>query len=90
MLGRLRMSIDQCIKNYPSMAAKIFSNPRLQFKGWPKAKYDAKRLEEAISDIVALRTVGRDKVFLKNFEAPDDLCRTLVFLLTAIVVRHKY
>jgi hypothetical protein len=75
MLGRLRMSADQCVQNYPSMASKIFSNARLQFKGWPRNKYDAKVLEDAIDKIVQLRTDGK-KGHLATFESPDDLCRT--------------
>jgi hypothetical protein len=75
MLGRLRMSANQCVRNYPSMASKIFSNPRMQFKGWPRNKYDANVLQNAIDDIVQLRTDGRGKRLTK-FASPDDLCRT--------------
>jgi hypothetical protein len=75
MLGRLRMSANQCVKNYPSMASKIFSNPRVQFKGWPSNKYDANVLQNAICDIVHLRTDGKGKRLTK-FASPDDLCRT--------------
>jgi hypothetical protein len=76
MLGRLRMSVDQCVLKYPSMATKIFSNPRLQIKGWPKAKYDAKNLQSTINDIVQARLGCKDKDPYTAFHSPDDLCRT--------------
>lgn len=76
MLGRLRMRVDQCIGNYPSMARKIFGRARRQIKGWPKSKYDAKNLEQAIQDLVSIRTEKIEKDYLKEFESPDDLCRT--------------
>lgn len=77
MLGRLRMTADQCIAKYPEMARQIFSNPnRWQIKGHPKAKYDAKPLEDAINDIVKIRTKENANANMKGFKSPDDLCRT--------------
>ena len=77
MLGRLRMSVEQCVRHYPSMATKIFSKPhRFQFKGWPRAKYDEKPLEDAINDVVRARGGNKDKDRYTTFSSPDDLCRT--------------
>jgi hypothetical protein len=82
MLGRLRMSVKQCVDAYPSMVQQIFSHPhRFQFKGWPREKYEAKQIEDAVDKIVGIRTDngnGQDnsKSYLKTFASPDDLCRT--------------
>ncbi|KAH3957851.1 hypothetical protein HBI62_038030 [Parastagonospora nodorum] len=77
MLGRLRMSVDQCVRNYPDMVTKIFDKKRLQIKGWPKAKYSATGLETTIKEIVRTRN-GKDKDRYVNFKSPDDLCKTFV------------
>lgn len=60
------------------MTARIFANARLQYKGWPKSKYDAKQLQEAIDHIILSRN-QKEKDRLKNFKYPDDLCRTYVY-----------
>lgn len=69
------MSVDQCVHNYPTMVTRIFDKKRLQFKGWPKAKYDARGLETTIKDIVRVRN-GKDKDPYVNFKSPEDLCKT--------------
>lgn len=80
MLGRLRMTVDQCIANYSNMATKIFSFPRLQIKGWPHTKHDSRRLEAEIKQIVATRLAregGRaPREAWELFPSPPDLCRT--------------
>jgi len=77
MLGRLRMSVEQCVLHYPSMASKIFSKPhRFQFKGWPRSKYEAKPLEDAIKEIVRARGNNKEREPYTTFSSPDDLCRT--------------
>lgn len=76
MLGRLRMRVDQCLVNYPTMASNIFSNPRKQLKGWPKAKYDSTPLEDEIKKIVRSRIGENPKEEMMDFKSPDDLCRT--------------
>jgi len=78
MLARLRMSVEQCISNYPEMAKNIFSYPRKQIKGWPKNKHDAKRLEVEIQKVVTAR-IGEDpEKGSADFPWPEDLCRTYV------------
>jgi hypothetical protein len=79
MLGRLRMSVDQCIESYSNMAARIFSFPRFQLKGWPRSKYDSTRLEREIKQLVATRLDREGHNVRKAWElfpSPDDLCRT--------------
>ena len=56
MLGRLRMSVDDCIKAYKDLDGDIFRNPRtFSIRGpalWPKGKYDHRGLERAIRQVV--------------------------------------
>lgn len=78
MLGRLRMTADQCLANYPSMARNIFGNPRPSISGFPKDKFKAKVLEIEIKKIMETRTgrVESAQDEAHYFPAPEDLCRT--------------
>jgi hypothetical protein len=81
MLGRLRMTVEQCLLNYPDMANNIFNNPRLQIKGYPRNKHKAALLEKEIQKLMKARTgeEENEKSETHYFKAPEDLCRTLVF-----------
>lgn len=78
MLGRLKMSIDDCIQAYEDMAAKIFGaggTARLLIHG---ERYDDKKYEEAIKHIV--ETYGKPE---RNPDAPmltpdDQGCKVFV------------
>ena len=72
--------------NYPSMASRIFSTPRKQFKGWPKAKYDAALLKDEIENLVKIRTGKKAKEKWKRLQSPEDLCRTSV----AFFISHMH
>ncbi|OJD30282.1 calcium-independent phospholipase a2-gamma [Diplodia corticola] len=58
MLGRLRMSIDECISHYPALVKKIFSKPRAKMMGF-RDRYNPKHLEEAIQTLVAEKSPRR-------------------------------
>ncbi|MCJ1349383.1 hypothetical protein MMC31_007623 [Peltigera leucophlebia] len=81
MLGRLRMSIDDCITEYETLGPKVFAHPRpfhlrtLRF--WPCDKYDHRSLEKAIREVIDRRSPsvgGGDK----NFASDENRCRTIV------------
>ncbi|XTI93327.1 hypothetical protein V2W45_1215471, partial [Cenococcum geophilum] len=52
MLGRLRMSVDECIEKYPEMAKNIFGKSRMSLKGLINDKYDHNNLQREIQKIV--------------------------------------
>lgn len=79
MLGRLRMSIDDCIAEYETLGPKVFAHPRwfhvksLLF--WPRDKYDHRSLEKAIREVIDRRSplvYGGDK----SFASDENRCRT--------------
>lgn len=78
MLGRLRMSVAECLEPYRDMAKNVFGHKqRFAFGGLAKDRYDPKNLERQIQEIVRSR-IGTDETddrFLK-MPAPKDLCRT--------------
>lgn len=54
MLSRLRMSVDECIKEYEALGEQIFGNPRPIPNGatlWHK--FDCRTLEKVIKDVTA-------------------------------------
>ena len=83
MLGRLRMSVDDCIKEYTDLAGVVFGNPRtFSIRGpalWPREKYNHQRLKNAIIQVV-------EKHDLSDINAPEgqrlasdeDKCKTYV------------
>ena len=51
MLGRLRMSIEDCQKAYGKFAESVFNDPKRGF-GFQEGRYKATNLKKAIVDIV--------------------------------------
>ena len=87
MLGRLRMTVLECIKEYENLGSKIFGKPRfltrLQFPiVTDRAKYDAEKLKDIFQDVTRKRDQLTKEVHRNTrFPSERDLCRTLVFTL---------
>lgn len=79
MLSRLNMSVDECIDQYVSLGARIFSAQRFSIP--PSLKYnsmkkDTRRLEEMLKNMVDSR---REKVSIDeegHFASTSDRCKT--------------
>ena len=82
MLGRLDMSVEDCLRAYKRLGHEIFGKPRIRHVGqkipflWhPRSKYNHKKFEELIKSFVNERAplhpeqVGRRNHLL---EAPPD------------------
>jgi hypothetical protein len=68
MLGRLRMSIDECIKAYTDLSEDVFHKKRrlpIGVKGDLKERYDSKALEFAVKKILKDRDMD-ENALLKN------------------------
>jgi hypothetical protein len=53
MLGRLRMSVDDCIEAYPDLIDKISSTkPRFSFGGRGTKRYDGNVLKDTIQSVI--------------------------------------
>jgi hypothetical protein len=68
MLGRLEMSIDECIKAYTDLSEDVFHKKRripINIKGVLKERYDSKVLELAVKTILRDRKLDEDAL-LKN------------------------
>lgn len=63
MLGRLEMSIDDCIKAYSSMMDSVFTKKqhRVDIRGGIQARFDTAELEKCIKSIVQQYTLGNNQ-----------------------------
>ncbi|OTB05864.1 hypothetical protein M426DRAFT_21595 [Hypoxylon sp. CI-4A] len=84
MLGRLRMTVEDCIDEYTNLAGDVFGHPRhlhdLNTYGLIKrCKYDTERLEQVIKDVIVRRVEnGRDDHPNVRFETEPGMSRVLV------------
>ncbi|KAH9215100.1 acyl transferase/acyl hydrolase/lysophospholipase, partial [Leptodontidium sp. 2 PMI_412] len=80
MLGRLRMSVEECRSEYIRLGKQVFSNPRILPN---ESMFDASKLEAAIKDTI------RRKLGQGNVDAPfidplgRECCKTVVYTLPA-------
>ena len=74
MLSRFRMSVDDCIKEYETLGAKVFGKPRPLAKGailWHK--FDYRSLEAAIKDVTQRYSELGD--FGGRYPMNEDVCK---------------
>ena len=79
MLGRLRMTLDDCLEAYLSLSERIFNPKRSKINALGKAKdfllangrFDSDELEIAIKEI--LKKNGCEETAL--FQEPDAVCK---------------
>ena len=77
MLSRLRMSVEECMLNYKSVAGQIFTrsrklHPVLHYR----TKYDSRYLERALKEIVASNVANDVNGDQGSLKSDDDLCKT--------------
>ncbi|KAI4129438.1 MAG: hypothetical protein LQ338_002219 [Usnochroma carphineum] len=77
MLSRLRMTVDDCIKEYETLGQKIFGNPRpLAFGAILWHKFDYRVLEDVIRKVTE-RHSEKNELY-EDFPSDEDFCRTVV------------
>ncbi|KAL9622167.1 MAG: hypothetical protein Q9160_003510 [Pyrenula sp. 1 TL-2023] len=78
MLGRLKMSIDECIKAYANLSDRVFrkKHRRIDLKnGNLQGRFDAQELEKAIKEIIVERRLPEDELLKDSPGAP---CKVFV------------
>src|SRR5271167_737922 len=66
MLGRLNLTVDECLQEYEQLGAEVFAHPRrahVHNRLWAGSKYDSLRFERVIKDVVSRH---------KNPRPPDE------------------
>ena len=71
MLGRLRMTVDECNDAYTSLSDRVFEEKshRVNIKGKLRGRFDAAELERAVKEILAACGIGEDAL-LKDIDVP--------------------
>ena len=74
MLGRLRMSIDECIDAYLSLSDQVFQKKahRVMINGRVQGRFDSEELKQAVKDVVTKRGLDEDAL-LKD--TSDGSCK---------------
>lgn len=74
MLGRLRMSIDDCIDAYLLLSDRIFQKKRhrVTVKGNIQGRFDSEELERAIKEVVVAQGLP-ENTLLKD--TSDNACK---------------
>jgi hypothetical protein len=83
MLGRLRMSLDDCIEAYLKLSQTIFQPRRSAVNYAGKAQdflqangtFDHGALEKAIKEVIRSRVANAEDTLLKD---PDPVCKACV------------
>jgi hypothetical protein len=87
MLGRLRMNVDASLQLYQDLGNVIFGHPRRFHIGgnplqarwwWPRSKYNGKKLENLLRNLIAeaIGVQGEDGQMNDYFPLDEDKCRT--------------
>jgi hypothetical protein len=79
MLGRLKMSIDECISAYLRLSERVFQKKRhrVSIKGQIQGRFDSDELERAAKEIITKQGLQEDAL-LKD--KPDAACKVEVQL----------
>jgi len=74
MLGRLKMSIRECIDAYTSLSDRIFQKKkrRVTVKGNIQGRLDSEELERAIKDVITGQGLEKDALLQ---DASDEACK---------------
>lgn len=74
MLGRLKMSIDECIDAYLALSDRIFQKKRhhVTIKGNIQGRFDSEELAQAVKEVVTRKEL-QGNALLKD--ASDDACK---------------
>jgi hypothetical protein len=74
MLGRLKMSIDECIDAYLSLSDRVFKKKRhrVTAKGNIQGRFDSEELARAVKEVVIAQGLQEDAL-LKD--VLDDACK---------------
>ncbi|KAH7132768.1 acyl transferase/acyl hydrolase/lysophospholipase, partial [Dactylonectria macrodidyma] len=77
MLGRLRMTIDECITAYTSLSDKVFEKKshRVKINGQFQSRFDTAALEQAVKQILVDNGHGEDALLQ---DPPNTACKVFV------------
>jgi hypothetical protein len=78
MLGRLKMSIQECVDAYSTISSSVFNDglvkSRIRWIRRQKARFDSAKLQDAIKNIIEERGLDREAL-LMDPNNPDPKCK---------------
>ncbi len=77
MLGRLRMSVDECIGAYTKLSDSVFRRTSIlpvKVDGGVKARFSTKALEQVVKQLIKSRE-GTEDALLREADLDSDMCR---------------
>lgn len=79
MLGRLEMTVDECLEEYKKLSPNIFSkiHHRVNVKGRLQGRFDHEALENGIKDLLRQRSLDENELF-KVGQTDGKKCKTYV------------
>lgn len=90
MLGRLEMSVDECIAAYNELSATVFAKPLhrlpVNYKGRVAPRFDSAKLTEAVLAITNSRGLPPDAPFN---DGQDQGCKTYVGCRSPLSCLHS-
>jgi hypothetical protein len=74
MLGRLKMSIDDCIDAYLSLSDRVFKKKshRVTVRGHIQGRFDSEELAQAVKEVVTKQGLQEDALLR---DLSDDACK---------------
>lgn len=75
MLGRLKMTVPQCIVAFPPLAKRIFKDGK-RLPHHQKFRYKASYLVGAVKEILRQQGMEADERLFTGDQSGDDYCRT--------------
>src|SRR3954464_12943864 len=87
MLGRLRMSVEECVQAYTTFATSVFGRSRWFHERsvlfLPRSKYATRKLRRAVLTVIRdkLNKTGKQplvdyRIEIEPLQSPDYMCRT--------------
>jgi hypothetical protein len=95
MLGRLRMSVEDCIDAYAKLSSEVFQQKHylpVRLDGQLRARFDSKALENAIKDIIRSQDPGGNEDLLMKEDTGPSSTKTCVLprQIGNLLIRHIY
>ena len=74
MLGRLKMTVDECIGAYADLSDEVFQKKRhrVNKRGGIQGRFDSSALERAVKKIVVSKGFDEDELL---FDEQDSACK---------------
>ncbi|KAK5997022.1 Intracellular membrane-associated calcium-independent phospholipase A2 gamma-like protein [Cladobotryum mycophilum] len=78
MLGRLKMTVTECIREYEQLSASVFTKRRhrLNWKGQLQGRFDHEALEDGIKTLLKRVSISEDELLKETDGAPQ--CKVFV------------